>query len=82
MEAESKCPKCSGEMTEGFILDYGDYNVKQQQIWVEGQPEASFWSGIKTSHKKAFNVQAFRCADCKFLEFYTTDKVDLDGFFN
>jgi len=82
MASEMKCPKCSGDMSDGFIIDYGDYNAKRQQIWVEGPPEESFWSGIKTAHKKAFNVQAFRCADCKFLEFYTTDKVDLDGYFN
>ena len=79
MSTENKCSKCNGAMVEGFIIDYA---VKQPQTWIEGQPEASFWSGIKTSDKKAFKVQAFRCADCNFLEFYTTDKVDLSGIFN
>jgi hypothetical protein len=58
-------------MVEEFILDHGDGNSKRQQIWVEGQPEPSFWSGIKTSGRTAFNVQAFRCVSCNFLEFYT-----------
>ena len=81
MSTENKCSKCDGAMAEGFVFDRGDGNYKQRQIRVEGAAKESFWSGIKTAHKKAFNVQAFRCTDCKFLEFYTTDKVDLDGFF-
>jgi len=82
METESKCSKCDGVMVNGFILDHGHYDSKRQQIWVEGQPEASFWSGIKTSNRDAFKVQAFRCADCNFLEFYTSEKADLSGIFN
>lgn len=63
-------------MREGFVLDLGDYQIKQQQVWVEGEPEPSFWSGLKTNDRDAFNVQAFRCAVCNFLEFYTTEKVN------
>ncbi len=63
-------------MTEGFVLDYGDYQIKQQQVWVEGQPEPSFWSGLKTSGREVFTVQALRCIGCGYLEFYTTEKVD------
>ena len=67
-------------MTEGFVLDHGDYEYKRQQIWVEGEPTASFWSGIKTSGKTALKVQAFRCTDCNYLEFYTTEEVSLGNF--
>ena len=63
-------------MAEGFIIDHA---VRQPQVWFEGQPESSFWSGIKTSGRAAFNVQALRCADCNFLEFYTNEEADLDG---
>ena len=66
-------------MTEGFLLDRGHYNSKMKQIWVEGAPEKSFWSGIKTTDKNAYYVQALRCGDCGFLEFYTTDKLDANG---
>ena len=67
-------------MAEGFILDHGHLQVKQ--VWVEGQPESSFWSnGIKTSDRAAFTVQALRCADCNFLEFYTNEEADLGGIF-
>jgi hypothetical protein len=56
-------------MTEGFILDYGDYDYKRQQIWIEGAPETRLLSGIKISDANAFKVQVFRCADCNYLEF-------------
>ena len=65
-------------MIEGFVLDHGDYQIKQQQIWVEGKPEESFWSGLKTSGREAFNVRALRCAGCGYLEFYTAEKVNID----
>ena len=76
---ENKCIKCGGTLTEGFLLDRGHYNGKMKQIWVEGEPEESFWSGIKTTDKAAYYVQAFRCENCKFLEFYTTDKLGAGG---
>jgi hypothetical protein len=60
MSEEIKCSKCGGALAEGFILDHGDYEYKRQQIWVEGEPGASFWSGIKTLGRAAFNVQALR----------------------
>ena len=64
-------------MTEGFVLDLGDYQIKQQQIWVEGEPEPSFWSGLKTKDREAFHVRALRCTECSYLEFYTTEKVSI-----
>ncbi|HEY0427572.1 MAG TPA: PF20097 family protein [Pyrinomonadaceae bacterium] len=71
-----KCPRCGGEMSEGYVLDRGDNGYKWPQMWVEGEPEESFWAnGLKTSNRKVFKVQAFRCADCKYLEFYTTERI-------
>ena len=74
MAAEKICPKCTGGMIEGFILDRS-YGTNLQEVWVEGIPEKSFWSGIKTNHKLTFKVGAFRCGDCNFLEFYTTERI-------
>lgn len=79
MADERKCSKCSGELAEGFILDHGHYNAKTQQIWVEGQPEASFWSGLKTDDRAVFNVRAMRCANCGFLEFYADGEIEKSG---
>jgi predicted nucleic-acid-binding Zn-ribbon protein len=77
MATEIICPKCGTEMTEGFVLDRGHYNAKMTSFWVEGKPEESFWTGLKTSNRDAFRVQAFRCRTCNYLEFYTTEKVDI-----
>ena len=79
MTTDNKCLKCGGVMHEGFVLDVGDYQVKQQQVWIEGEPEASFWSGLKTKNRAAFYVKAFRCRVCNFLEFYTTDDANSGG---
>ena len=76
MITETKCSKCNGAMIEGFVVDRGDYSVKMKQEWVEGAPERSFWTGLKTGDRETYDVQAFRCADCSYLEFYTTDKID------
>jgi hypothetical protein len=64
-------------MTQGFVLDLGHYQSKQQQSWVSGVPEKSFWSGLKTSMRDAYHVEAYRCSSCNLVEFYTTDAVDL-----
>ncbi|HVF47691.1 MAG TPA: PF20097 family protein [Pyrinomonadaceae bacterium] len=76
------CPKCGTEMAQGFILDRSHYDSKSQQVWVAGSVEQSFWSGIRTSDRDAFNVEAFRCAAFGRLDLYTTDQVDLGGVFS
>ena len=61
------CPKCQGRMAEGFIKVelYGTVKVSQ---WVEGPPEKSFWTGIKTHDKKQLAVKTYRCSACGYLE--------------
>jgi predicted nucleic-acid-binding Zn-ribbon protein len=75
MSIEITCPKCKGAMQEGFVLDRGDYNIKTKPVWVEGAPEESFWSGLKTKDRRMFTVRAFRCPQCNYLEFYTAEEV-------
>lgn len=74
----ANCPKCGAAMTEGFILDR-TYGANTQQAWIEGTPEASFWSGLKTSDRAIYNVRAMRCADCGFLEFYADAQADANS---
>jgi len=77
MITDNECLKCGGKMTRGFFFDRGHMEYKTQQAWVEGEPEESFWSGVKTSGRDAYRVEAFRCASCDRLEFYTTERVDV-----
>jgi predicted nucleic-acid-binding Zn-ribbon protein len=73
---EIKCPKCKTEMLEGFVLDH-TYGGKLQSAWVEGEPEKSFWTGLRTSNREVFHIRAFRCPECNYLEFYTAEKVNI-----
>ncbi len=73
---ESECPKCGGVMTNGFIVDRS-YGGKYQQTWVKGQPETSFWTVLKTEGKEAYTVEAFRCVVCNYLEFYTSEEINI-----
>lgn len=75
MSIEIICPKCKSSMQEGFVLDHGDYQVKMKPIWVEGAPEESFWTGLKTKNRAMYTVRAYRCPQCNYLEFYTAEEV-------
>lgn len=66
---EIKCPKCSGEMEEGFIADYTHGEVLVSK-WIEGKPEKSFWVGAKTKDRNNVEVKTYRCSGCGYLESY------------
>lgn len=73
MQNKSMCPKCEGEMEEGFILDKGDYGSQYPSGWVEGEPHRSFWhGGVKVSDKRRYEVRSYRCVKCGYLESYAT----------
>jgi hypothetical protein len=46
MNIPTKCPKCEGEMQEGFILDLTE-GPRMVASWVGGKPEKSRWTGTK-----------------------------------
>jgi hypothetical protein len=64
-----ECPKCSGEMMQGFVPDYSYAQILVGR-WHEGQAEKSFWSKTKTPSTEGIPIGAFRCQRCGFLEFY------------
>jgi hypothetical protein len=57
-------------MEPGFVVDRGHYSSPDEQQWVEGAPERSFWRGLKTSGRESFKVTSFRCDRCGYLESY------------
>jgi len=61
MMQTKQCPKCSGAMHEGFVLD-ATHGAMTVASWVEGAPQKSAWTGLK--------LCAWRCARCGFLEHY------------
>jgi ssDNA-binding Zn-finger/Zn-ribbon topoisomerase 1 len=69
-----RCPKCNKAMAEGFIMDRGHYNTGTVGQWVEGEPESSIWTGIKTKDRENFPVTTYRCARCGYLESYALEQ--------
>jgi predicted nucleic-acid-binding Zn-ribbon protein len=67
--AEHRCPKCQHELEEGFIADAASGGVFTSK-WVEGAPEKSLWSGIKTKGKRKVVIVTLRCVNCGYLESY------------
>ena len=65
----SNCPKCSGSMTEGFIVDQG-YGVAHVASYQSGEPRKSIWTGIKQNKKEQIAITTLRCNRCGYLENY------------
>jgi hypothetical protein len=71
MNAETtQCPKCNGEMVQGFIFDFHAGGKRLVSNWVEGAPEKSWWHVTKSPEEKCIPVGVFRCSACGFLESY------------
>ena len=72
-----RCPKCSGEMAQGFVPDaaHGSTHVAR---WHPGQPKKSFWTGTKAPFGEGVPIGAFRCQRCGFLEFYCDPRFAAD----
>ena len=67
---EMPCPKCSGKMQPGFIVDRFDNAHRVVSMWVEGAPQKTFWTGLSLKGRKTIDVQTLRCDGCGFLESY------------
>lgn len=78
-QANTNCLKCGGEMEEGFIVDRGHYEMPRPSDWVEGAPVKSFWSGTKIKNKRKYQVKAFRCVNCGYLESYAVEENDSES---
>ena len=72
---DPRCPKCDGDMHEGFIADYTHGGIMQEQ-WVQGPPEKSFWFGTKVYTKERYRVTTVRCASCGYLESYAWEEAE------
>lgn len=64
------CLRCQSAMEQGFLLDRGHANATQEQEWVQGEVERSWWVGIKTKGRERHAVHTFRCPRCGYLESY------------
>ena len=67
------CSKCGGRMSEGFLLDH-TYGSQKDIHWVEGAPEKSIWTGVKTKGRQQLPVSSYRCERCGLLENYAESR--------
>jgi hypothetical protein len=65
-------------MDEGFIKDE-TRNTADTSKWVDGAPEKSFWTGLKTRGKKQIPVTTYRCTRCGYLESFAIEKPASDA---
>jgi len=70
-----ECLRCRSSMEPGFVVDRGHNQRAATQKWVEGEPERSFWTGLKTKGRESFEVTTFRCERCGWLESYAVDRI-------
>ena len=66
----TNCPKCDGSMTEGFIVDHGDYSIARVASYQPGEPRRSFWTGVKENKQEQIAITTMRCTRCGYLENY------------
>lgn len=62
------CPKCSGAMLEGFVLDSSNEKDTSPIVWTEGQPDKQSTKVIEGNMR--FPIRTYCCRKCGFLEFY------------
>lgn len=69
MAQSRQCPKCSGSMAQGFVVD-ASHGTMGVSSWIEGPPVKSVWTGVKLSGKGRTEIATWRCSRCGFLEHY------------
>ena len=75
MPQESDCPKCGGNMEQGYSTESFNIHlitrITVPHFWLSGTPVLNRWGGIdqkRTDPSKAVPITIFRCATCGYLE--------------
>ncbi len=71
-QAAISCPKCQGDMTQGYVLDFTPLGVRVR-FWNAGHPKKAGGCGIKDSSLQV-PIATFRCQSCGFLESYAREE--------
>src|SRR5262249_10050908 len=72
MTASLKCPKCSGLMEQGFVLD-NTHGGNLVSHWARGAPLKSLLFGTKRPEAQ-LPIGTFRCSSCGYLEAYAREE--------
>jgi hypothetical protein len=69
MSKAVECSQCHAQMEVGYLVD-ANHSGYQQQNWSAGEPEPSFWVGLKLAKDRIVPVTTLRCPKCGYLESY------------
>ena len=56
-------------MEPGFIVDEA-YGKKVVAKWVAGEPQKTWWMGLRLGRSEQVEVATYRCRRCGYLESY------------
>ena len=68
------CIRCRTRMEDGYLLEAGESNARSVTRWVEGEPEKSFWTGLRLKGRDVMPVTTYRCPQCGYLESYAEEE--------
>jgi hypothetical protein len=74
LKDDKKCTICSGDMEEGFLLDF-NWNSQHPARWVKGEPEKTTLGATAYTDRTNYRVHSLRCTKCGHLEFFATELV-------
>jgi hypothetical protein len=60
MKGTVECIRCHAHMESGWVADYTHRGVERQN-WSPGEPQPSFWTGLKLEKDQVIPVTTFRC---------------------
>ena len=70
MKGTVECTRCHAHMEAGWVPDNTHAGL-QQENWCPGEPQPSFWTGLKVEKKDiVIPVTTFRCPNWGYLESY------------
>jgi hypothetical protein len=70
VEQARTCAGCGGELVAGSLASKDSYYMVAASQWLEGPPEKSIWSGLRTQGRLLLPVAAYCCQSCGKLELY------------
>jgi hypothetical protein len=73
-EPQRVCPKCEGNMVEGFVGDHSHGNLLVAR-WMAGKPRPGIFWEVDPTGVETRKVATFRCVGCGYLESYAAERV-------